>query len=217
MSRRSRLAGAAVALALAAAAILPTLPVAQEAAPAVAPAAVVGTAAEATFAAGCFWCSESDFEQVPGVLDVVSGYTGGSAPSPTYRQVSAGGTGHTEAVRVRYDPAKVTYDQLLEVYWRNVDFLDAGGQFCDRGDQYRSGIFAHDAAQRQAASASKAALERSGRLTGPVVTEVVDAGPFYPAEDYHQDYYKKNPVRYKVYRYNCGRDARLEQLRAGTS
>jgi methionine-S-sulfoxide reductase len=175
-----------------------------------------GTAV-AIFASGCFWCTESDFEKVPGVVEAVSGYIGGTDPDPTYEEVSAGGTGHVEAVRLRYDPKVVTYEQLLDVYWRNVDFLDAGGQFCDRGDQYRSAIFVLDDAQKQAALESKRKLEQSGRYDSPVVTKIVEAGTFHPAEDYHQDYYKKNPLRYKFYRYSCGRDARLAELWNGTS
>jgi peptide-methionine (S)-S-oxide reductase len=150
------------------------------------------------------------------VIDVVSGYTGGAVASPNYQQVSAGGTGHAEAVEVRYDPKLVGYDRLLEVYWRNVDFLDGGGQFCDRGDQYRPAIFVHDAAQREAAERSKAELERSGRFDRPVAVQIVAAGPFYPAEDYHQNYALKNPIRYRFYRYNCGRDARLAELWQGS-
>lgn len=140
----------------------------------------------ATFASGCFWCIEADFEKVPGVLGAVSGYTGGAQPNPTYRQVSAGGTGHAEAVQVTYDPDKMTYEKLLDKYWHNVDPLDAGGQFCDRGDQYRPAIFANDEEQRRLAEESKAALERSGRFgPRPIVVKVEAAGPFYPAEDYH--------------------------------
>jgi peptide-methionine (S)-S-oxide reductase len=166
----------------------------------------------ATFAGGCFWCMEPPYDKLDGVLATTSGYIGGSKADPTYKEVSAGGTGHAEAVQVTYDPAKVSYQELLEVFWRNVDPLDAGGQFCDRGDQYRTGIFAHDAEQRRLAEASKQALEESGRFEQPIVTEIETAGPFYPAEDYHQDYYEKNPLRYNFYRWNCGRDARLEQL-----
>jgi methionine-S-sulfoxide reductase len=148
----------------------------------------------ATFASGCFWCTESDFEKVPGVIGAVSGYTGGHDTDPTYREVSAGGTGHAESVQVRYDPDKVTYQRLLEVYWRNVDPLDAGGQFCDRGEQYRPAIFANDEEQRRLAEESKAALERSGRFgPRPIVVQVQPAGPFYPAEDYHQDYATLHP------------------------
>jgi peptide-methionine (S)-S-oxide reductase len=166
----------------------------------------------ATFAGGCFWCMEPPYDKLDGVLATVSGYTGGSKVDPTYQEVSAGGTGHTEAVQITYDPAKVSYQQLLEVFWRNVDPLDAGGQFCDRGSQYRTGIFVHDAEQRRLADASKQALADSGRFAQPIVTEIVEADTFYPAEDYHQDYYEKNPVRYKFYRWNCGRDARLAEL-----
>jgi methionine-S-sulfoxide reductase len=175
-----------------------------------------GTAV-ATFASGCFWCTESDFEKVPGVVEAVSGYTGGTDPDPTYQEVSAGGTGHTEAVRLRYDPDVVTYEELLDVYWRNVDFLDAGGQFCDRGGQYRPAIFVHGEEQKEAALESKRELEQSGRFDRPVVVPIVEAGTFHPAEDYHQDYHKKNPLRYTFYRYNCGRDARLAELANGTS
>lgn len=213
MSRRPYLIAAAAGLtaALAAAAFSPT---GAEDAKQPAPSAQT---AVATFASGCFWCTESDFEKVPGVVEAISGYTGGTTPNPTYRQVSTGGTGHTEAVQVRYDPAVVTYERLLDVYWRNVDPIDAGGQFCDRGDQYRSAIFVHDQKQRQAALESKAALERSGRLSQPIVTPVAQAETFYPAEDYHQDYAKKNPLRYTYYRNGCGRDQRLEELWKGTS
>jgi peptide-methionine (S)-S-oxide reductase len=168
--------------------------------------------AVATFAGGCFWCMEPPFDELDGVLSTISGYTGGSTVDPTYQEVSAGGTGHAEVVQVTYDPAKVTYEQLLDVFWRNVDPLDAGGQFCDRGDSYRTGIFVHGAEQRRLAEASKQALADSKRLAQPIVTEIVDAGPFYPAEDYHQDYYQTNPVRYKFYRWNCGRDQRLTEL-----
>jgi peptide-methionine (S)-S-oxide reductase len=168
--------------------------------------------AVATFAGGCFWCMEPPFDELDGVLATTSGYAGGSTVDPTYKQVSAGGTGHAEVVQVAYDPAKVTYEQLLEVFWRNVDPLDAGGQFCDRGDSYRTGIFVHGAEQRRLAEQSKQALADSKRLAQPIVTEIVDAGPFYPAEDYHQDYYRKNPVRYKFYRWNCGRDQRLAEV-----
>ena len=166
----------------------------------------------ATFAGGCFWCMEPPYDKLDGVLSTISGYTGGSKADPTYREVSAGGTGHAEVVQITYDPAKVSYEQLLEVFWRNVDPLDAGGQFCDRGDQYRTGIFVHDEEQRRLAEESKQALENSGRFEQPIVTEIEEAGPFYPAEDYHQDYYEKNPLRYKFYRWNCGRDARLAEL-----
>jgi peptide-methionine (S)-S-oxide reductase len=155
---------------------------------------------------------EPPYDELEGVLTTTSGYIGGSTADPTYQEVSAGGTGHAEAVQVTYDPAKVSYQELLEVFWVNVDPLDAGGQFCDRGDQYRTGIFVHDDEQRRLAEASKQALVDSGRFEQPIVTEIVAAGSFYPAEDYHQDYYEKNPLRYNFYRWNCGRDARLEQL-----
>jgi peptide-methionine (S)-S-oxide reductase len=166
----------------------------------------------ATFAGGCFWCMEPPYDELDGVLATTSGYSGGKKADPTYQEVSAGGTGHAEVVQITYDPAKVSYEELLEVFWRNVDPLDAGGQFCDRGDQYRTGIFVHGDEQRRLAEASKQALADSGRFSQPIVTEIVTAGPFYPAEDYHQDYYEKNPIRYKFYRWNCGRDARLAQL-----
>jgi peptide-methionine (S)-S-oxide reductase len=170
------------------------------------------THALATFAGGCFWCMEPPYDKLDGVLATTSGYTGGDQADPTYQEVSAGGTGHAEAVQITYDPAKVSYQELLEVFWRNVDPLDAGGQFCDRGDQYRTAIFVHDETQRQLAEDSKQALVDSGRFEQPIVTEVVAAGPFYPAEEYHQDYYEKNPLRYKFYRWNCGRDQRLAEL-----
>jgi len=168
--------------------------------------------AVATFAGGCFWCMEPPFDKLEGVISTTSGYTGGAKRNPTYREVSSGGTGHTEAVQVVYDPAKVSYEKLLQVFWVNVDPTDAGGQFCDRGSQYRTGIFVHDATQRKLAEASKAALEKSKPFKEPVVTEIVPAGEFWAAEDYHQDYYKKNPLRYKYYRNGCGRDQRLQAL-----
>jgi peptide-methionine (S)-S-oxide reductase len=166
----------------------------------------------ATFAGGCFWCMEPPYDKLDGVLATTSGYTGGDKVDPTYQEVSAGGTGHAEVVQITYDPAEVSYEELLEVFWRNIDPLDAGGQFCDRGDQYRTGIFVHDDEQRRLAEASKQALEDDGRFEQPIVTEIVAAGPFYPAEDYHQDYYEKNPLRYKFYRWNCGRDQRLAEV-----
>jgi peptide-methionine (S)-S-oxide reductase len=166
----------------------------------------------AIFAGGCFWCVEADFDKVPGVLSTTSGYIGGTVANPTYHQVSSGRTGHAEAVKIVFDPAMVTYDKLLYVFWRNVDPVTRDAQFCDYGTQYRTGIFTLNDAQKRAAEASKAALEKSGRLKRPIVTEIVAAGPFYPAEDYHQNYYKENPVRYNLYRFNCGRDARLDEL-----
>jgi len=164
----------------------------------------------ATFAGGCFWCVESDFEKVDGVVEAVSGYTGGDRPNPTYEEVSAGGSGHAEAVQVRYDPAKITYKELLDVFWRHVNPTDAGGQFVDRGSQYRTAIFYHDEEQKRMAEESKAALAKSGRFSVPIVTEIVPAAEFYPAEDYHQDYYSHNPLRYKFYRLGSGRDQFLK-------
>ena len=166
--------------------------------------------ATATFAGGCFWCVESDFDKVDGVISTTSGYTGGSVANPTYQQVSAGGTGHTEAVKVAYDPAKVSYEKLLDVFWHNHDPLAKNAQFCDHGEQYRAGIFYHDDEQRRLAEASRQAVQK--RFKEPVQTEISPAGAFYVAEDYHQDFYQKNPVRYRFYRFNCGRDKRLEQL-----
>lgn len=164
---------------------------------------------KATFAMGCFWCGESDMEKVKGVISAVSGYTGGQVQSPSYEEVSNGGTGHRESVEVTYDPEKVTYEHLLDVFWHNVDPLDGAGQFCDKGPQYTAAIFYHNDAQRRAAEASKAALaKRFPRIT----TAILPAKEFYVAEDYHQDYYKKNPVRYHFYRYNCGRDRRLQEV-----
>jgi peptide-methionine (S)-S-oxide reductase len=169
--------------------------------------------AKATFAGGCFWCMEHPFDQIDGVVSVESGYTGGSIEHPTYEAVSSGGTGHAEAVEIVYDPKKVSYDRLLHVFWRNIDPLVANRQFCDAGEQYRSAIFVHDAAQRKAAEASKAALEASERFKGQrLLTQIVDASTFYRAEEYHQDYYKKNPIRYNYYRGGCGRDARLQKI-----
>ncbi|MDP6344563.1 MAG: peptide-methionine (S)-S-oxide reductase MsrA [Alphaproteobacteria bacterium] len=174
-------------------------------------AAVEGEAV-AIFAGGCFWCVESDFDGVPGVTRTISGYTGGSLKDPTYRQVTAGGTGHREAVQIFYDPGKVDFEGLLEVFWRSVDPTDKGGQFCDRGDSYQTAIYVTSPEQRRLAEASRNRLRISGLLDRPVVTPIEDAGPFYPAETYHQDYYRKNPLRYKLYRYGCGRDARVQDL-----
>lgn len=168
--------------------------------------------AVAIFAGGCFWCVESDFDKVPGVTRTISGYIGGTVDKPTYKQVSAGGTGHREAVQISYDPTIVSYEQLLEAFWHSVDPTDAGGQFCDRGFVYSTAIYATSDEQLRLALESKAALEAEGRLKQPVVTEIVAAGRFFPAEDYHQNFYKKSPVRYKVYRYSCGRNARIEEL-----
>lgn len=166
----------------------------------------------ATFASGCFWCTESDFDKVKGVVETTSGYMGGKTPNPTYKQVSAGGTGHAEVLQLKYDPSQVSYKELLDVYWHNVDPLDGTGQFCDRGDQYRPAIFYHSEGQKRLAEESKAALEKSGRFKQPIVVEITAASAFTPAEDYHQDYYKKNPIQYFIYRHGCGRDARLEAL-----
>jgi peptide-methionine (S)-S-oxide reductase len=168
-------------------------------------------AATAIFAGGCFWCLEADFEKLPGVLKAESGYTGGDLKNPTYEQVSHGGTGHAESVRVYYDPQKVAYPQLLEYFWHHIDPTVQDRQFCDVGAQYRTAIFYQDQAQRETAEASLAALQKSGRFAH-IYTEVVPAGTFYVAEDYHQDYYKKNPIRYRFYRKSCGRDARVEQV-----
>jgi peptide-methionine (S)-S-oxide reductase len=164
----------------------------------------------AVFAGGCFWCTEADFEHVDGVIEAVSGYAGGRTENPTYEQVSAGGTGHYEVVRVTYDPARVTYERLVAHYFRTVDPTDAGGQFCDRGESYRTAIFVAGDEQRRLAEAAKAEADRE--LGGRVVTPILPLGRFYEAEDYHQDYYRKNPVRYRYYRWRCARDSRLETL-----
>jgi peptide-methionine (S)-S-oxide reductase len=168
--------------------------------------------AKATFAGGCFWCMEAPFDKIDGVISTTSGYIGGTKKDPTYKEVSAGITGHTEAVEIAYDPKKVTYEKLLYVFWRNIDPTAVNRQFCDGGTQYRSGIFTHDAAQKAAAEASKAALDKNKPFKGNIVTEITPATTFYPAEDYHQDYYQKNPVRYAYYRNGCGRDQRLKEL-----
>jgi peptide-methionine (S)-S-oxide reductase len=165
----------------------------------------------ATLAGGCFWCVEADFDKVDGVISTTSGYIGGRTANPTYEQVGHGGTGHAEAVEIVYDPAKVSYEKLLDVFWHNIDPLVKNAQFCDHGDQYRSAIFYRGEEEKRLAEASKAAVEKRF-APRKVYTEIVAAGPFYKAEDYHQDYYKKNPIRYKFYRFNCGRDARLAEL-----
>lgn len=170
------------------------------------------TQAKATFAGGCFWCMEPPYDKLPGVVSTTSGYMGGKTRNPTYEQVSSGETGHTEVVQVIYDPKKVSYDKLLEVFWRNVDPTQRDGQFCDHGSQYRTVIFFHDDEQKRAAETSKAVLLKKKPFPGGIVTEITSATEFYPAEDYHQDYYRKNPVRYKFYRSGCGRDARLKEL-----
>ena len=171
-----------------------------------------GETAYATFAGGCFWCIEADFEKLDGVLSVVSGYTGGSTANPTYKQVSSGKTGHTEAVRVVYDPKIVSYEDLLDFFWRNIDPTVSDRQFCDVGEQYRAGIFYHDQSQRQAAEASRVELDKNKPFSAPIVTEITAATTFYPAEAYHQDYYKKSSIRYSYYRKACGRDKRLAEL-----
>ena len=168
--------------------------------------------AKATFAGGCFWCMEPPYDKLPGVISTTSGYMGGKTKNPTYEQVTTGTTGHTEVVQVEYDPRKVSYAQLLEVFWRNIDPTQRDGQFCDHGSQYRSGVFYHDPEQQKLAAASKSALEKNKPFKGDIVTEVSAAGEFYRAEEYHQDFYKKNPTRYKIYRSGCGRDARLQAL-----
>ena len=169
-----------------------------------------GALARATFAGGCFWCMEAPFDVLPGVVSTTSGYAGGQRKNPTYEEVSAGGTGHAEAVLVLYDPAKIRYSELLEVFWRNIDPLTPNRQFCDAGSQYRSAIFFHDETQKRLAEESK--LAKSKQFDKPIVTEIVPASRFYRAEDYHQDFYKKSPIRYKTYRFGCGRDRRLEEL-----
>jgi peptide-methionine (S)-S-oxide reductase len=166
--------------------------------------------AKATFAAGCFWCSEAAFDAVPGVVKVVSGYTGGTKDKPSYEEVSSGGTGHREAVQVTFDPKKISYDKLLDIFWHNVDPLDPYGQFCDKGEQYKGAIYYHDEAQRQAAIRTRDAVQK--KLKQRVVTDIFPASQFWPAEEYHQQYHTKNPVRYRYYRFGCGRDARLKEL-----
>jgi peptide-methionine (S)-S-oxide reductase len=175
-------------------------------------AAALENAGVAVFAGGCFWCTESDFDKVPGVLSTTSGYIGGTLANPTYEQVSSGTSGHIEAVQVRFDPAQTSYAQLLRAYWPTIDPLTANRQFCDGGPQYRSAIFYASAAEQRLAEGSKAALQASGRFNQPIVTDILPATTFYPAEEYHQDYASKNPLRYRYYRNGCGRDQRLEQL-----
>jgi peptide-methionine (S)-S-oxide reductase len=166
----------------------------------------------ATFAGGCFWCVEEAFDEVEGVVSTTSGYTGGHKKNPTYHEVSAGGTGHAEAVQVVYDPKKVSYSDLLKVFWHNIDPTTPNRQFCDVGSQYRSAIFYHNQTQKRLAEASKRELEKSKPFKEPIVTEITKASEFYPAEEYHQDYHHKNPIRYKFYRYGCGRDQRLSEI-----
>lgn len=166
--------------------------------------------ATAVFAGGCFWCMEPPFDKTEGVISTTSGYTGGQKANPTYEEVSSGTTGHFESVKVEYDPSKVTYEKLLEVYWPNVDPFDSSGQFCDKGDQYRSAIFYGNEKEKELAEASK--KQMAAKPGKPIETLILPASQFYPAEDYHQDYYKKNPLKYKFYRYGCGRDTRLEAV-----
>ena len=177
-----------------------------------APSVPSPTLAKATFAGGCFWCMEPPYEKEAGVLAVVSGYTGGTQKNPSYAEVSNGTTGHAEAVQVTYDASKISYARLLDIFWHNIDPLAVDRQFCDSGNQYRSAIFYHDAQQEAAARASQDALSQSGRFKAPIATQVVAASEFYPAEDYHQDYYKKNALQYEFYRYRCGREQRLAEL-----
>jgi peptide-methionine (S)-S-oxide reductase len=168
--------------------------------------------AVATFAAGCFWCVESDFDKVEGVVETISGFTGGRTAHPTYDEVGQGGTGHTESVQLKYDPKKVSYEKLLDHYWHHVDLVDGAGQFCDRGSQYRPAIFTHSDEQKRLAEESKAALTKSARFKQPIAVEITPASAFTAAEDYHQDYYEKNPLRYRYYRFGCGRDKRIAEL-----
>lgn len=169
------------------------------------------TTKQATFSGGCFWCMEPPFEKLDGVVSVVSGFSGGTVADPTYKQVSAGGTGHIESVQVTYDPRKISYEKLLAVFWRQIDPTDAGGSFVDRGDQYTSAIFYNDDQEKGLAEESKSALEKTKRFSKPIVTAIRKFERFYPAEEYHQDYYKKNPIRYKFYRFNSGRDRFLDR------
>ncbi len=175
--------------------------------------AIAAAPDKATFGGGCFWCMEPPYDKLDGVLETVSGYAGGDIADPTYEQVSAGGTGHVEVVQITYDPEKITYQELLEVYWPETDPTDAGGQFCDRGESYRPVIFYHNNKQKQVAETSKAELAEDKPFDEPIKTTIEPLNDsFYPAEDYHQNYYQKNPIRYKFYRYNCGRDKRLKKL-----
>jgi peptide-methionine (S)-S-oxide reductase len=190
----------------------PAQPPRAQSAPAAAVGQPSGPTAKAVFAGGCFWCVEADFDKVPGVLSTTAGYTGGKTANPNYQEVSSNLTGHAEAVEIVFDPAKVDYAQLVEHFWRTIDPTTKDRQFCDVGSSYRTAIYAQDAEQLRIAQASRAALEKSKPFQGPIVTEVAQADTFYPAEEYHQDYYLKNPVRYKYYRNGCGRDARLKQL-----
>ena len=180
--------------------------------PSTSKAASEATLGKAYFAGGCFWCMEEAFEKIEGVLSATSGYMGGTAANPSYEDVSSGRTGHAESVEVIYDPAKVSYQKLLDAFWRNVDPITPNAQFCDHGSQYRSAIFFQTDEEKRASDTSKQAIEQSKRFTEPIVTQIVMASRFYSAEEYHQDFYKKNPVRYKFYKYSCGRAQRLEEL-----
>jgi peptide-methionine (S)-S-oxide reductase len=204
------IAGLSIAGAIAGAAVLAQDP-AKDAAKG-APETMESEQAFAIFAGGCFWCMEPPYDELDGVISTTSGYIGGSTPNPTYEQVSGGGTGHAEVVRVVYDPAKIGYQQLLDVFWVNVDPTQADGQFCDHGDQYRTAIFYADDEQKRIAEQSLAELEKTKPFEGEIVTEIAPATVFYPAEDYHQDYYQKNPLRYKYYYWACGRNQRLVEL-----
>lgn len=212
MIRRASTLALLLTIALAAAAF--AAPAAKTAKPAATPAAKPAMARTETaiFAMGCFWCGETQFEEQLGVLDVVSGYAGGPEKSPTYEQVSNGETGHYEAIQITFDPSKTSYAKLLDLFWHGIDPTQGNGQFCDHGAQYRSAVFYTSDAQRAAAEASKKALTASGVLKSPIVTQVLPATPFWLAEDYHQDFWKKDPVRYRSYRLGCGRDLRLKQL-----
>ncbi len=202
--------GAAALAAAVAAAVVVTGATADDQGVRSAPAATA--TAEAVFAGGCFWCVEADFDKVDGVIETISGYTGGALENPTYEQVSYEETGHYEAVKVVYDPGAVTYEELVDYFWRHVDPTDAGGQFCDRGSSYLTAIFVSDEDERAIAEASKAEIDATGLLPGPIVTPILDASTFWPAEGYHQDYYQRNSLRYRYYRLACGRDARIEAV-----
>ena len=207
----SILALAAVALTLAGSAFAATAPSRKSPAkPAAKP--IAARTEVAVFAMGCFWCGETQFEQQPGVLSVVSGYAGGPEKHPTYEEVSAGTTGHYESIQVTFDPTKTSYERMIDLFWHGIDPTQGNGQFCDRGRQYRSAVFYVGEHQKRAAEASKAAIETSGVLKQPIVTEILPAGEFWPAEEYHQDFWRKDPVRYRSYRLGCGRDQRLAQL-----
>ena len=201
--------GALIGVALATLAVLVGSALAQTPAPA--PKTADATEL-ATFAGGCFWCVEADFDKLDGVLATFSGFMGGKTANPTYNQVTGGGTGHLEVVQITFDPKKVTYQKLVDYFWRHIDPYDAGGQFCDRGDSYRTAVFAHTAEQKKIAVATKEMLEKNGPLKQTIATEIRDAGAFTAAEDYHQDFYKKSPIRYNSYRLGCGRDARIETI-----